>query len=159
MNLIQALEEQDFVGLKSFLAPMQDGEFTQGQITHPIGRAIFIFAGGTSNNVDNLGSTLSDEEKRSAKVPDFKSRLRGCINMVGIDRNIRSIEPNGVLNENDPQYVVRRAVILRSIIDRIRPDVVSKDGLINIDEGLLKAFLSVWSFKWIGMMKLSVPAG
>ena len=133
--------------LKAFLAPMQDGEFTQGQITHPIGRAIFVFAGGTASCVDNLGLELPDEEKHSAKVPDFKSRLRGCINMVGIDR---ATDRQGSIlerTETDPQYLVRRAVVLRSIIERIRPDVIFKDGHANIDDGLLKALLSVWSFK------------
>ena len=133
--------------LKAFLAPMQDGEFTQGQITHPIGRAIFVFAGGTARCIDGLGSKLTDEEKHSAKVPDFKSRLRGYINMVGIDRVTDKPEASTEVAATDPQYLVRRAVILRSMIERIRPDVIAKDGQANIDEGLLKALLSVWSFK------------
>lgn len=32
--------------LRYFLAPMQDGAFRQGQMVHPIGRAIFVFARG-----------------------------------------------------------------------------------------------------------------
>ncbi|MFC1733966.1 hypothetical protein ACFL6I_26995, partial [candidate division KSB1 bacterium] len=133
--------------LKLFLAPMQDGEFSQGQINHPIGRAIFVFAGGTTDSVENLGCELPDEEQRSAKVPDFKSRLRGCINMVGIDRIRNSHGINKQTPIRDPQYVIRRAVILRSIIERSRPDVITKDGHANIDDGLLKALLSVWSFR------------
>lgn len=133
--------------LKAFLAPMQDGEFIQGQISHPIGRAIFVFAGGTASSVEELGSELSEEERRSAKVPDFKSRLRGCINMVGVDR-VRKLHNTGErLPESDPQYVVRRAVILRSIIERIRPDTIDQDACASIDDGLLKALLSVWSFR------------
>jgi hypothetical protein len=34
--------------LRYFLAPIQDGTFQEGQITHPLGRAIFVFARGTS---------------------------------------------------------------------------------------------------------------
>jgi hypothetical protein len=34
--------------LRYFLAPMQDGKFREEQLVHPIGRAIFVFAGGTS---------------------------------------------------------------------------------------------------------------
>jgi len=132
--------------LKMFLAPMQDGEFTQGQINHPIGRAIFVFAGGTASSIEDLGSKLeeSEDKYKEAKVPDFKSRLRGCINMVGIDR--RNIRRNGVI-QSDPQYVIRRAVVLRSIIERCRKDVIGTDKRANIDEGLLKALLTVWSFK------------
>ena len=35
--------------LKYFLAPMQDGVFREGDSIHPIGKAIFVFAGGTSS--------------------------------------------------------------------------------------------------------------
>ncbi len=40
-----------FGWLRHFLAPMQDGAFQQGQILHPIGKAIFVFAGGTSSRL------------------------------------------------------------------------------------------------------------
>lgn len=137
--------------LKAFLAPMQDGEFTQGQINHPIGRAIFVFAGGTAKSVDELGTDMSetpatsDLAYRSAKVPDFKSRLRGCINIVGIDRRQRQRTDERFF-ESDPQYVVRRAIILRSIIERTRKDIFNSEKEANIDDGLLKALLSVWAF-------------
>lgn len=36
--------------LRYFLAPMQDGEFQEDQITHSIGKAIFVFAGGTNES-------------------------------------------------------------------------------------------------------------
>ena len=36
--------------LKYFLAPMQDGVFREGEAMHPIGRAIFVFAGGTRSS-------------------------------------------------------------------------------------------------------------
>jgi hypothetical protein len=139
-----SLNGEPLAWLKVFLAPMQDGEFSQGQITHPIGRAIFVFAGSTVSNLEEFEIKFDNQSLRAAKVPDFKSRLRGCINMVGIDR-VKKIQ-SGVL-ESDPQYVVRRAIILRSIIERVRPDVISKNKDANIDYGLLKALLSVWSYK------------
>jgi hypothetical protein len=139
-----SLNGEPFAWLKVFLAPMQDGEFSQGQITHPIGRAIFVFAGSTVSNLEEFELKFDNQLLRAAKVPDFKSRLRGCINMVGIDR-VKKIQ-SGVL-ESDPQYVVRRAIILRSIIERVRPDVIAKNKNANIDIGLLKALLSVWSYK------------
>jgi hypothetical protein len=43
------LEGQSLGWLRYFLAPMQDGSFREGQIVHPIGRSIFVFAGGTSH--------------------------------------------------------------------------------------------------------------
>ena len=57
--------------LRYFLAPMQDGKFQQGNHAHPIGKAIFVFTGGTSWTLDNLGKNAKDEERRTAKVPDF----------------------------------------------------------------------------------------
>ena len=47
-----ALEGQPLGWLRYFLAPMQDGAFQDGQITHPIGRAIFVFAGGTAERME-----------------------------------------------------------------------------------------------------------
>lgn len=133
--------------LKAFLAPMQDGMFSQGEISHPIGRAIFVFAGGTSSSIEELGASLDEKDWRAAKVPDFKSRLRGCIDIVGINRVVRHRVGTGIAADSDLQYVIRRAIILRSIIERTRPDIISKDGTANIDYGLLKALLSVWEFK------------
>ena len=37
--------------LRYFLSPMQDGRFQEGQISHPLGGAIFVFAGGTSSSI------------------------------------------------------------------------------------------------------------
>jgi hypothetical protein len=41
-----SVEQTKYYWLKHFLAPLQDGEFRHDRIVHPIGRAIFIFAGG-----------------------------------------------------------------------------------------------------------------
>jgi hypothetical protein len=38
--------DSPFFWLKHFLAPLQDGEFRSDQIVHPLGRVIFVFAGG-----------------------------------------------------------------------------------------------------------------
>ena len=46
-----SLGETPLGWLRYFLAPMQDGKFQEGQISHPIGRAIFVFAGGTSSSM------------------------------------------------------------------------------------------------------------
>ncbi len=61
---------------------MQDGEFTEGQLHHPIGRAIFVFAGGTCSTIEEFESS-SREMFKDAKGPDFLSRLRGYINILG----------------------------------------------------------------------------
>ena len=48
------LAETPLGWLRYFLAPMQDGKFQEGQISHPIGRAIFVFAGGTSSSMEEF---------------------------------------------------------------------------------------------------------
>lgn len=70
--------------LKYFLAPMQDGAFKDGETMHPLGRAIFVFAGGTSSTFAEFAGGNPDDHTPShdfkdAKGPDFVSRLRGSV--------------------------------------------------------------------------------
>ncbi len=71
--------------LKHLLAPMQDGTFRDAEHEHPIGKAIFVFAGGTSHSFDAF--IRQDESKSNefitSKGPDFVSRLRGHVDVVG----------------------------------------------------------------------------
>ena len=70
-----SLRETPLGWLRYFLAPMQDGKFQEGQISHPIGRAIFVFAGGTSSSMAEFDKG-AEKDFTSAKGPDFVSRLR-----------------------------------------------------------------------------------
>jgi hypothetical protein len=117
--------------LRYFLAPMQDGRFQQGDVAHPIGKAIFVFAGGTSETLENFGKSVSMEQARAAKVPDFVSRLKGYINVLG---------PNPRAGVEDPYYVLRRAILLRSMLVREARQLV-RNGELQIDSGVLRAAL------------------
>jgi hypothetical protein len=134
--------DQPFGWLRHFLAPMQDGAFQQGQILHPIGKAIFVFAGGTSTRLaDFAGNTSTDF--RLAKGPDFASRLKGHVDIVGPD-------PRGGDPDADPYYRLRRAILLRSILLRDRPGLFERHGKaarLTIDPGVLRAFLEVRSYR------------
>ena len=127
--------------LRYFLAPMQDGKFQQGQISHPIGRAIFVFAGGTSSSMDEFDKG-SDPNFKSAKGPDFVSRLKGFINVLG---------PNPVKGRGgDPYFIIRRAILLRSSLKRSTPQFFEKRNgkeLLNIDRGVLRALLKIGMYK------------
>ena len=124
--------------LRYFLSPMQDGMFQQGNLAHPIGKAIFVFAGGTSWTLDNFGKNVIDEkEARAAKVPDFISRLKGYLNVLG---------PNPQPDQADPYYVLRRALLLRSMLERDAKQVLRK-GQAQIDSGVLRAMLMTWRYK------------
>ena len=138
-----SLENQPYGWLRHFLAPMQDGSFQQGQITHPIGPAIFIFAGGTSEKIETFGQVVSDDKFREIKGPDFVSRLKGFVNILGPN-------PVGDNIAADPHYVIRRAILLRSILSRACPSFLEKrDGkeILNIDSGVLFAFLTIGKYK------------
>jgi len=72
--------------LKYFLAPMQDGEFTEEGHPHFIGRAIFIFAGGTNESMSVFKKKAESREVEAQKAKDFLSRLKGYINILGPNR-------------------------------------------------------------------------
>jgi hypothetical protein len=136
------LGDESFGWLRHFLAPMQDGAFQQGQILHPIGKAIFVFAGGTSVRLADFAGNKTDDF-RLAKGPDFASRLKGHVDIVGPD-------PRGGDPEADPYYRIRRAILLRSMLLRDRPGLFERNGKIarlTIDSGVLRAFLEVGSYK------------
>ena len=120
------LNGQPLGWLRYLLAPMQDGSFQEGQLVHPIGRCIFVFAGGTSHCMEEFGAQLSEEGKRAAKLPDFVSRLRGFLNVLGPNPQ----ESTG----RDPFFILRRAIVLRSIFERNAPQIIHKK-VVNIDLG------------------------
>lgn len=130
--------------LRYFLAPMQDGFFQQGQIVHPIGRAIFVFAGGTCARMEDFGGALSREELVRMKGPDFLSRLKGYINILGLNPQGPSGKPA------DSLHVIRRAIVLRSVLSRTVRQIFQKQGgalVPSIDQGVLRAFLHTREYK------------
>jgi hypothetical protein len=139
-------DSQHYKWLQYLLAPMQDGAFQEGQITHPIGKCVFIFAGGTSSTLDAFGvpepasSAPKEEverydEYKLLKGPDFVSRLHGFLNVL---------EPNPPLEgatADDITWPIRRALLLRS---QLRLEETAE---LNIDPGLLFALLNVPRYK------------
>ena len=96
--------------LRYFLAPMQDGRFQEGQLNHPIGRSIFVFAGGTASSMAEFGRGFSADEFRAVKGPDFVSRLKGFVNILGPN----PVKGTGDTPGQDPYFIIRRAILLRS---------------------------------------------
>jgi hypothetical protein len=156
-------DSQQYRWLQYLLAPMQDGAFQEGQITHPIGKCVFIFAGGTSASLEEFGvtkpGTLDEralaklrsgerEERRRAwrelndryrdyvllKGPDFVSRLHGFLNVLGPNAREAGSCP-------DISWPVRRAIILRGILG------LKQDEILDIDLGLLNALLAVPAYR------------
>ena len=140
--------------LKYFLAPMQDGEFKDGEAIHPIGKAIFVFAGGTKSNFNDFVRNISgsseeaqdrhgaEKQFREAKGPDFVSRLRGFIDIMGPNRQDNP-------GQDDDVFVIRRSKLLRIML-QLEPTaktLFDQKGNLNIDQGILRAFLHISSFK------------
>lgn len=138
-------DSADRMWLQYLLAPMQDGAFLDGQISHPIGKCIFIFAGGTAYTMESF--TPSDPaalaDFRRKKGPDFISRLRGYLNVLGPNQR-QLLAADGESWADDPTdtgFPIRRALLLR---------VMSKhfgDKPLHIDFGLLNAFLKIDRYK------------
>ncbi len=137
--------------LKYFLGPIQDGAFREGETVHPLGKAVFVFAGGiyhtyaefaqiktqTHSDQQEAQCDCFDEEAKSAKLPDFISRLRGYIDIKG---------PNPV-GDDDPYFVIRRALLWRFLIASNARHLVDANKKLLVDPGVLRALLKVPCFK------------
>lgn len=158
-------DSQHLKWLQYFLAPMQDGKFQSGQLTHTLGKCIFVFAGATSWDFEHFGPapgpmncdeaaelkklldepTAFSENRRKAeaefrlrKGPDFISRLNGHINVLGPNRRLKFSFATGQWDQPDPAditFPVRRALLLRSFLKAKETDTL------DIDRDLLNALL------------------
>ena len=123
-------DSSGFDWLQFFLAPMQDGAFQEGQITHFLGKSVFIFAGGTNYTFEQFKGHEKDANFILKKGPDFISRLSGYLNIAGPNpREVKSGSPR------DREYPVRRAMVIRTALDL-------KGKPLQIERGLLTALLA-----------------
>ena len=120
--------------IKSFLMPMQDGKFKDESGEHPLGKCVLVFAGGTATSYFEFITNKDPDDFKNVKGPDFISRLKGTINVLG---------PNA-RNVADKNYILRRALLLRSICER---RLGTTGGRLNINDNILRAMLLVPSFK------------
>lgn len=138
----------EYKWLQYLLAPMQDGAFQEGQLTHAIGKCVFVFAGGTSRDFAHFGSPgKAHDHFVMAKGPDFRSRLAGFLDVLGPnprqsydDQAARAGEDPWKDDPADLDFPVRRAILLRSMLG------VAKDPL-AIDRGLLTALLETSHYR------------
>ena len=138
-------DSQNLQWLKYLLAPMQDGKFQEGQISHPVGQCLFVFAGGTSHtfeefaakgNVASKGGAEKAAHFISSKGPDFASRLDGKLNVVGPNPR-----PSAGQTGADIFFPVRRALFIRGNLK------CSDTERLVIHSGLATALLEMPSFK------------
>lgn len=134
--------------LKSFLAPMQDAVFRDAGIEHPFGKAIFIFAGGTCESFEEFNQ-LADKDVagkptfKELKGPDFVSRLRGYLNVKGPNQ-IQDKAKKRCLEKSEHVYLIRRAMLLRSLLERNAPQIINQaTKMASISTGIINAFIHV----------------
>lgn len=143
------LNNEELGWIKYFLVPMQDGEFMDCDNMHPIGKAIFVFGGGVYCKYQDFynlclrisGTQESSQEKElchgtSNKCLDFLSRLKGYVNILG---------PNKI-DDQDHAYTIRRAILLRSLIEKNAPNIIGNDGYLHIDESLLYTLIHLQKY-------------
>jgi hypothetical protein len=141
-------DSRGYYWLQYLLAPMQDGKFQEGQITHPIGKCIFIFAGGTSYTMENFTPSKQNAEAaakfKMVKGPDFVSRLNGFLNVLGPNHRQRFNEETQKWEDDqilpDTCYPIRRALLIRSVLK------LGPNERLNIDQGVLTALLEIGSY-------------
>jgi hypothetical protein len=142
-------DSKEYTWLQSLLAPMQDGKFQEGQITHPIGKCIFVFAGGTSYTMQDFAPADSGSDAarkfKLVKGPDFVSRLNGYLNVLGPNPRQRfDREKMEWVNDDihpDHCYPIRRALLIRAMLG-LKPNQI-----LEIDQGILTALLEIDCFK------------
>ena len=121
--------------LKYFLAPMQDGEYADGNESHPLGGGMFFFAGGTAESLEQFAGLAKYGPTRkafkAAKGPDFISRLHGYLDMAG---------PNKT-DPGDDIWPLRRAITLHSLLKKKYKAIVDKNKELRIDEQLAETLL------------------
>lgn len=161
-------DSREYMWLQYLLAPMQDGAFQEGQVTHPIGKCVFVFAGGTSYDFANFSpreqasrrtggaataaapqNGLTRFEKfRLAKGPDFVSRLNGYLNVAGPNRRQRHDAELGAWVDDDApgdlSFPVRRALLMRATGGFVG---AAEGDDMDIDSGLLSAFLEIGKYE------------
>lgn len=134
------LEREPLGWLRHFLAPIQDGAFGDGQMRHHVGRAIFVFAGGTCASMREFDRGRDDGDFVQAKGPDFVSRLRGYVDIMGPNRQ----------GDDDHHFILRRSILIRALIKRHAPHLLApEDGIerLRIDEGVSRALLHVREYR------------
>lgn len=114
--------------LKWFLAPMQDGCFFHNGSQFPINKSVFIFAGGTAERYQDFQRKHA-EYFANRKGPDFISRLRGYLNVEGLNIADRR------------QRIIRRSLILQFQVGKRSSGLKNDDGTINVSDDVLRRLL------------------
>lgn len=128
--------------LRYFLSPMQDGEFFYEGERQKIGKAVLVFAGGTSPSFRKFAREDGNDAERGmfvqAKGPDFVSRLSSYIDVLGVNKTDENADA-------DQAYILRRATIIRSELKEQK--LIGSSGRALVDEEFLRKLLEAGRYK------------
>jgi hypothetical protein len=137
-----SLDGEPLGWLKYFLSVMQDGKYRFRDQELRLGQTILVFAGGTSQSYQGfarVGATRDElAQFERAKGPDFVSRLRGYVDIIG---------PNPRPDTPDDVYVIRRAIVLHALLKKHHPRLVENRDEAAIDRNVLRALLKVHGYR------------
>jgi len=137
-------DSNDYQWLKCMIAPMQDGEFQEGKEVHPIGKSIFVFAGGMTYTMNHFSDKMEDDKYIVKKGPDFQSRINCSLNVFGPNRKPwfedKTSKWQREGDKKDICFSIRRALFIRSILG-------SDNKVLNIDQQLLRVLIEVANYK------------
>jgi hypothetical protein len=133
-------EGRDLGWLESFLVPTWDGKFMDGLELRTFGKVIFVFAGGTAHTYREFADYVA-RQPAGTKVADFLTRFSCKLDLPSLN-----------YGENDEAFsnfaLIRRALVLRSVIERFAPQLLHDGDELQIDPGVAWAFLRVNHFKF-----------
>lgn len=116
----------------------------------------------TGSRKTNTSNGSGDGDKpidfKAVKGPDFISRLRGYVNIKGPNpqapetkkktAGARQQTPRSpaTLAKLDEAHLIRRAILLRSVIQRNYPGLIDANGRLSMSSSVIRAFLRVERF-------------
>jgi hypothetical protein len=165
-----ALGDEPLGWLRHFLSPMQDGKFLDRGAPHPIGQAIFVFAGGTCATYQEFKNHpgINETAFKQRKGPDFLSRLRATLDIPSLNLltgccpipdqkqpDHPAIQPPGTFDPFGPiealpceaAILLRRAAILNFNLKTKAPGLVRANESLAVDSAVLRALLFLPSFE------------
>jgi len=165
-----SLDGEPLGWLRHFLAPMQDGKFLDRGAPHPIGQAIFVFAGGTCATYREFAAHpgIDPVKFKQQKGPDFLSRLRATLDIPSLNLLVACcpipdpkrpeqppIQPPGTFDPFGPieslpceaAILLRRAAILSFNLKAKAPGLARADESLAVDAAVLRALLFLPAFK------------
>jgi len=135
--------------VKYFLSPMQDGKFRHPDGVVELRNSIFVFAGGVNSHFAKFQETCVDKttvergalDPVAAKLPDFLSRLKGYVDIPGLNRPNEKYKSRYIAGMDHLALpYIRRALILRGALES-QPRALDGFGVAQFDRSVMDAFL------------------